>query len=271
MNHHFRPSSLAGLLVTFAAMPALPVELRYPQGDLHGFPSMSDDKGNLIADGELTQKQEGDRLLVHAVWRFKDGRVAEEDDVLLMRPELSQESFLWVERRGKDELRRAEVDFRTGKASVSHRENGKRKTWDEKLDLPRGKAFTGYSTALAASQLRDALSDKDARRTLTFVAFTPKPRTVELEISRAPGSRIRAAGRELPADRYTLHPKIPFPLSIAAHAPDSYLWFTHASPPGLLRAEQNLLEKDDPRIRIDVIPSGAALPRPAARKGKLPR
>ena len=84
-------SGLAALLVL--SMPAVAVELHYPQADLHGFPSMSDEKGNLIADGELTQKREGDHLMVHVVWRFKDGRVAVEDDVLLTRPELSQESF----------------------------------------------------------------------------------------------------------------------------------------------------------------------------------
>jgi hypothetical protein len=270
-KHNRTLPCLAALLLAVAALPALAVELRYPQADLHGFPSMSDEGGNLIADGELTQKRKGDRLLVHAVWRFKDGRVAEEEDVLRTRPELSQESFRWVERRGNEELRRAQVDFRTGKASFTRLEDGKPKTWEEKLDLPRGKAFTGYSTALAASQLRDALADKDARRSLTFIAFTPNPRTVELEISRATGASVRAGGRELSADLFTLHPKIPFPLSVVAHAPDSHLWFTHLSPPALLRAEQNLLEKDDPRIRIDVIPRGAALPQPAARRGKLPR
>jgi len=39
-------------------------------------------------------------------------------------------------------------------------------------------------------------------------------------------------------------------------------------PPALLRAEQNLVEKDDPVVVIDVIPRGAALPKPAARRGK---
>lgn len=271
VNTHIRPLASLVALALLSAAPARAVELRYPQADLHGFPSMSDEHGKLIADGELTQKRKGDRLLVHAVWRFKDGRRAVEDDVLRTRPELIQESFRWVETRGKQELRRAQVDFRTGKASFTRREDGKPKTWEEHLELPRGKAFTGYSTALAASQLRDALADKDARHSLTFVAFTPKPRTVELEISRAPGTRIRAAGRELSADLYTLHPKIPFPLSVVAKAPDSHLWFTHGSPPALLRAEQNLLEKDDPRIRIDVIPSGAALPQPAARRARIPR
>ena len=262
-----RTLSLCALLFS---LPSWGVALRYPQADLHGFPSMSDQSGKLIADGELTQKLEGNRLVVHSVWRFKDGRVAIEDDRLRLEPELAQDSFRWVERRGKAHLRRIEVDFRTGKATVTHFNQGKPETWTEKLDLPAGKAFTGYSTALAVAQLRDELQ-KDARGELIFVAFTPKPRTVSLEISRQQGVHVRAAGRELAADLFTLHPKIPFPISLFAGARDARLWFTHAVPPALLRAEQNLVEKDDPVVVIDVIPRGAALPKPAARRSKPAR
>ena len=120
-------------------------------------------------------------------------------------------------------------------------------------------------------QLRDSLAKKDAVAELTFVAFTPGPRTVTLEVSRRQGERVRVAGRELRADLYTLHPKIPFPISIFVHPKDARLWFTHGAPPALLRAEQNLIEKDDPQIRIDVIPAGPALPSPAARRGPRPR
>jgi hypothetical protein len=250
------------------ALPASAVEIRYPQADLHGFPSMSDEHGKLIADGELTQEVKGSQLFVHSVWRFKDGRIVTEDDQLSVKPELRQVSFRWVERRGERDLRRIDVDFLTGKATVTHLGGEKPESWTEKLDLPAGKAFTGYSTALAVSQLRDALKDKDARRELTFIAFTPKPRTVTLEISRQQDDRLLAAGRDIEADLFTLHPSLPFPVSLFAGAKDAHLWFTHAPPPALLRAEENLVEKDDPVIYIDVIPKGAALSQPAARKGK---
>jgi len=268
VNQLTRTLSLCALLFS---LPTWGVALRYPQADLHGFPSMSDPGGKLIGDGELTQKLEGDRLVVHLVWRFKDGRVAIEDDRLRLKPELAQDSFRWVERRGKTTLRRIEVDFRSGKATVTHLNQGKPETWNEKLDLPAGKAFTGYSTALAVAQLRDELQKDDARRELTFVAFTPKPRAVSLEISRHQGVRIPAAGRELAADLFTLHPKIPFPVSLFAGAKDAHLWFTHSTPPALLRAEQSLVEKDDPVVLIDVIPRGPALPKPAARRGQPAR
>jgi hypothetical protein len=251
----------------FVAFPAAAVALRYPAGDLHGFPTMRDREGNLIADGELTQELKGDRLIVHGIWRFKDGRVAEEDDELRVGHDLRQERFAWIERRGKIELRHIEVDFRSGSATVTHDNGGKREVWRENLHLKGGKAFAGYSTALAVSQLRDALAEKDARAELTFVAFTPKPRTVTLEVSRAQGDHIDAAGREIAADRYTLHPKIPFPVSVFVHAEDAYLWFTHSPPPALLRAEQSLVEKDDPKIVIDVIPRTAALSKAAGRRG----
>ena len=269
MNRIIR--TLLPLCALLLSLPTQGVALRYPQGDLHGFPSMSDASGKLIADGELIQKLKGDRLDVHAVWRFKDGRIAVEDDQLRLKPELRQDGFRWVERRGDKELRRIVVDFRSGKATVTHFRDGEPETWNEKLDLPAGKAFTGYSTALAVSQLRDELADKEARRELTFVAFTPKPRTVSLEISRTQGVRIRAAGRELAADLFTLHPKLPFPISLFAGAKDAHLWFTHSAPPALLRAEQNLAEKDDPVVLIDVIPRGAARPQPAARRSKPAR
>jgi len=79
------------------------------------------------------------------------------------------------------------------------------------------------------------------------------------------------ADAELAADLFTLHPKIPFPVSLFAGAKDAHLWFTHSVPPSLLRAEQNLAEKDDPVVLIDVIPRGAALPKPAARRSKPAR
>jgi hypothetical protein len=233
---------------------------------------MRDQRGTVVAFGELTQRLVGDRLVVRGVWRFVDGRIAEEHDDLRIGRDLRQERFGWVERRAGAELRRIDVDFRSGDAVVVHREKGKTERWREKLDLKAGKAFAGYSTALAVSQLRDDLNDPRARAELTFVAFTPKPRTVTLQISRTQGKHLDAAGREIAADLYTLHPEIPFPVSVFVHATDAHLWFTHVPPPALLRAEQNLVEKDDPLIVIDVIPRTTALHRPAARsRAHLPR
>jgi hypothetical protein len=101
---------------------------------------------------------------------------------------------------------------------------------------------------------------------ITFVAFTPKPRAVSLAVRRDREERVGAAGRSIPCDHFTLHPKIPFPISLFAGAKDGHLWLTHEGPPALVRAEQNLIAKDDPVVVVDVIPRGAAHV-PSARRG----
>jgi hypothetical protein len=252
---------LLALVLTAAQAEQVPV--RYPLGTLHGFPSMSDAAGKVIANGELTQEVAGDRVVVHIRWEFADGRRAEERDEFRAGRALGQERFSWVETRGGIEQRRFEVDFSTGKATSSVRDEKGHVDRDEKrLDLPRGRSFTGYGAALAVSQLALGPGEKAE---LTFVAFTAKPRTVTLEARREGEEPIGVAGRSIACDRYTLHPKIPFPLDLVAGAQDAHLWLSHAAPPSLVRAEQNLVTKDDPQVVIDVTPRGAAHPAGEAR------
>ena len=233
-----------------------PVSPRHVLGTLHGFPSMSDAGGRVIADGELTQERAGDRLQVKIRWTFGDGRQAEERDEFQVDKTLVQRRFSWVESRKGKELRRFEIDFPAGTGvAITHDEKGEAKREESKLDLPAGRCFTGYGTALAVSELSLGAGG-DAR--ITFVAFTPKPRSVTLKISRDREERLSVAGRPVNTDRYVLHPEIPFPANVFVHAQDAYLWFTHTRPAALVRAEQNLVVKDDPRVVIDVTPRGPA-------------
>jgi hypothetical protein len=263
---------MAHLALLLALATAAPIPVRHGPGTLHGFPSMSDAAGLVLADGELTQEVVGDRLVVRARWVFPGGRRAEEHDVFRVGRELAQERFSWVETQAGEERRRFEVDFTTGRASaVTHDARGAPKREEAHLDLPRGRAFTGYGTALAVSQLRLA---EGATAEVTLVAFTSKPRAVTLQVKREGEERLVVAGRPIACDRYTLHPEIPFPLDLFAGAKDGHLWFTHAPPPALVRAEGNLVEKDDPIVVIDVTPRGPARPHatarppPAGRKGR---
>jgi hypothetical protein len=246
------PSPLA-LAVLLAAGP---IAVRTAPGVLHGFPSLSDPEGNVVADGELTQELRGEILEVHVRWAFADGRRVHEHAEFRVGSHLVQTRFSWVERTGDAELRRFEVDFSTGRAlAVTPGKDGRPERDEERLDLPDARAFTGYGTALAIGQLGLAEGDEAE---LTFVAFTPKPRTVTLGVRRDAAERVEAHGRSIACDRFTLHPKIPFPVSLFAGAKDAHLWFTHEPPAALVRARQNLVAKDDPVVIVDVIPRGAA-------------
>jgi hypothetical protein len=243
---------LVGLVAAFALSRAWALELRSMPGAVHGFPSMSDEAGHVIADGELAQELHGDELVARVRWRFRDGHRAEEEDTFTTRPELAQRTFSWRETSDRGtELRRFEVDFESGRASAvvagSHPLHE-----DVKLELPRGRSFAGFGAALAASEL--PLEHEGARESISFVAFTPQPREITLEIRRGKEESVPAGGRSIESDRFTLHPRLPFPVALFVHPKDAQLWFTHRPPRALVRSEQNLVAKDDPRVVIDVFP-----------------
>ena len=255
-------SCLLAALLVLGAGPASadeqqqPIRPRHVLGTLHGFPSMSDTTGQVIADGELTQERTGDRLRVRIRWVFADGREVEERDEFQIDKTLAQRRFSWVETRKETELRRFEIDFLAGKArAVTRNEKGELEREESEMELPAGRSFAGYGTALAISEL--ALSPGGEGR-ITFVAFTPKPRDVTVKVTRDRTERLSVAGRAIPTDRYTVHAEISFPANLFVSAKDAHLWFTHTPPPALVRAQQNLAAKDDPVVVIDVTPRGAA-------------
>lgn len=258
------PAALALALVL--AAPA-PVAVRFPPGTLHGFPSLSDPAGQVIADGELEQRRTGRTLHVRLRWTFRDGRTVVEEDEFRVGASLVQRRFSFVESRGGIEQRRFEANLAHGRATASWSEGGRTERAEEKLELPAGGAFAGYGTALAVGQLGLAAG---AKAELGFVAYTPKPRLVTLSVRRDREEPVVAQGREIPCDCFTLHPELPFPISLLAHAKDAHLWFTHAGPPALVRAEQSFAAKDDPVVVVDVIPRGPARP-PEARRGTSAR
>jgi hypothetical protein len=254
------------LALAFALAAAPPIPVRFTIGALHGFPSMSDPKGTVIADGELKQEVAGDQLVVRTHWAFADGLQSEERDEFRIGQTLAQERFLLVETKGGVEQRRFEVDFSTGKATSSIRDaKGHVDRQEAKVDLPHGRSFAGFGAALATMQLGLHQGEKAE---FTFVAFSPKPRAITLQVRHEGEQAVDVAGRAIACDRYALHPEIPFPIKLFAGAKDAHLWLTHEAPPGLVRAEQSLVTKDDPVIVIDVTARGAihpvvASPRPA--------
>jgi hypothetical protein len=237
---------------TSAAEEPTAVPMLHAIGTLHGFPSMSDVYGKIIADGELTQELSGDHLMVHVHWVFADGRKVDEHDDFRVGRDIAQEHFSWVETKGGEELRRFNVDFATGKAfAVTRDDKQKAKREEAQLDLSGGRAFSGYGAALAVTE------KAGADTAITFIAFTPQPIAVTLDVHRDIEEPITVAHRSISCDRYTLHPRIPFPVSVFVGAKDAHLWLTHSSPHALLRSEQNLLAKNDPVVIVDAMPRGA--------------
>ena len=115
---------------------------------------------------------------------------------------------------------------------------------------------------LAIKNLRARLTSGD-RIELKTVGFTPKPRSVSVEISHAGLDQMQMSDRTLKGDRFVIRPKIPRIAQVFVNVPDTYLWLVNPAPGGFLRMEGPLLEPGDPVIRVDLLTgreSGPAKP-----------
>src|SRR5207253_9681624 len=163
--------------------------------------------GRPIGEGTLTQWIEDGNLHVVARYEMRDGRRIEEQSVLAQRPELRQLRWSWEERRGDQVVRAFSVDQETGHAVARKRAEDGDDSWDEHLDDARG-AFCGIGFMYAVKNLTERL-DRGERIELTAVAFTPKPRTSTVAISRDQVGELTMAGRALPPARDVIDPEVP--------------------------------------------------------------
>ena len=239
-------------LLLAASVAATGVPTRWVEGTLRGFPIVRTADGRAIANGELTQVIENGKLHARAVYDFNDGRRVREETVFEQQPLLRQLSWSWEERRGNEVLRSYSVDLTTGHATARKRGSDGFDTWDDHLDDTNG-AFVGVGFMYAVKNLTERL-DKGEKIPLTAVVFTAKPRTVTVTISRDQVGELIMAGRKLPAERFVIHPEVPWIARLFVKAPDQYLWFYRPSPPMFLRADIPLAEPSDPMIRIELIP-----------------
>lgn len=262
----------AGLaVVAWAAiiMPAGAVEWTAFEGTARGFPALRNLKGEKLADGDFAQWIEGSQLHVRIRYAFNDGRQLEEKAVFRQRPELIQQSWSWRELSNGRLFRRFEVDFEGGTATAEKREERELERWSEEVDIEPGQTFAGFGFTLAIKGLRERLIAGE-RVELHAVGFTPKPRVVAVDISHAGLNRIPMAGRTIRANRFIIHPKIPWFAELFVDVPDTSIWLT-TPPAGFLRWEGPLAEPDDPVIRVDLLPGGESGPaRPVGTSGRRP-
>src|SRR5438477_175207 len=86
MLGHFWFKLLATLLACAAPFQTIPltaeqVRVRHMEGLMHGFLALRTLDGRRLADGEMTQIAEGDRVTSRLIFRFKDGSVYDDTTI----------------------------------------------------------------------------------------------------------------------------------------------------------------------------------------------
>lgn len=239
------------------------VEARYPEPNTTRPLAVRTLDGQPLGEGTLTQWMEGDRLHVTLSYRFADGRRVDEVARFRMEPEIAQERWSWRERQGDQLTRQYRIDFETGRATGLKREGDKVHRYAEQLKVEPGRTFAGVGFALAAKNLVPDLR-AGQKVELQALAFTPKPRRVQVELSQQGSERIDRDGQSLVADKVVIHPEIGI-ASLVVKVPDNVLYFVGAEPPQLVAGQGVLQEPGDPVVRTVLLPARRAPA--AARRG----
>ena len=250
-------------------LQAAPVAVRFTEGVVHGFLVLRTLDGRTIADGDLVQVANGSQVTARITFRFRDGSRHDETAVFTQRGQFRLVSYRLVQRGPSFptplEMR---IDAGSGQVTVRHSDDdGEEDVESERLDLPPDVANGLISTLLKNVR-------PESVPTLSYVAATPKPRLVTLEIDAAAPDRFSTGGRGRTATHYVIRVNIGGVRGVIAplvgkQPPDAHVWITDGAAPAFVKAEQALYT-GGPVWRIEltnaVWPRGAGTGAAAAKK-----
>ena len=265
MSAHSNPNvrALMRSVVVLACgmtLSAEAVSVRYSEGLVHGFLALRTLDGTTIADGDLIQRAQGDRVTSQLVFHFKDGSINDETAVYSQRGQFRLLSDHLVQ-KGPAFPQPLDMTI-DGGGTVTVRytdKDGKPKIEAEHLDLP-----PDVANGLILTLLKNVRSEAPPK-TLSFVAATPKPRLVKLVIANVGQEPLSTGGTHRAATHYVLKVDIGGVTGLLAQLlgkqpPDSHVWILGGGAPAFVKSEQALY-LDGPVWRIELVspqwPQGA--------------
>lgn len=229
---------LAAVLLQPGPLAAAPVSVRFAEGAAHGFLQLRTVDGTLIASGDLLQVVRSGHVEKRVVFRFKDGSVFEESAVFTQQQVYTMQSYHLVQRGPVfNDDTEISLERATGKYRVktkSHKD-GREEVLEGSLDLPAD-VYNG----LILTVVKDL--PKGASETVHFVAFTPAPRLIQLELVPAGEHPVLVGELEKTAVHYSLKPRLGTWLTFFATVlrrvpPDDDVWIVKDEVPAFVRFE----------------------------------
>lgn len=247
------PILLLWAMLGTLSLTAAPVPVRFPEGSIHGFITLRTQEGRFLAQGDLLEVVMGGQIQKTTVFRFKDGSHFEETVVFTQQGVYTLQSYR-LERRGPafTEDTTLGMDRATGKVRVETRarKGGRAKVYEGTLALPKD-VYNGMIPTI----LRDL--PKGASQTVHFVAFTPEPRIIQLEITPAGGQRMMVGEVAATAVHYVLKARLGtwttlFAKLLGRTPEDAHAWILDGKVPAFVGFEGQLYPTD-PVWRIDLV------------------
>jgi hypothetical protein len=233
---------LAAVLGTSGILAAKQIPVRYSEGNLHGFLVLRDLKGKTLAAGDLTQVIRGGRVVDHLVFHFKDGSIDDEKTTFtqdhhfrLLSDDHVQKGPIFPHPMD------VRIDATSGEVTVRFKDDGKDKVQKHHVDLP-----PDLANGLIPTLLRDIHPDAPETE-VSYLAATPKPRLVKLDVSPQGEDRFSVAGSHYKATRYVIKTKIGGIAGIVApligkQPQDIDVWILGGSAPAFVKLKGQLYQ-----------------------------
>jgi len=220
-----------------ASATAVPIPVRHPEGIVHGFLVLRAMDGTALADGDMQQTTQGDRVTSRLTFHFKDGSLHDETVVFSQKGSFRVVSDHLIQNGPSfPQPVDAMVDAAAGRATVRYADEGKQKVAEEHVDVPPDLA-NGMMSILLKNIGADVLPAK-----VTMLAATPKPRLVTLVVSRGGEDTFRLGASTRKATHFIVKVEIGglsgliAPL-VGKQPPDSHVWVLDGDVPAFLKSE----------------------------------
>ena len=196
---------MALAVLTYSFADAAPVPVRFPEGVAHGFLLVRSLAGEIIGQGEMAQVvKEGDLVESHLVFHFKDGSLHDERVIFSQQRVFTMLRYHLVQ-RGPSFPDQIEVSIDRGTAEYKVRsktgEDGKEEVLTGAFTLPKD-VYNGLFVTMLLNL------PKGASQTVSFLAFTPRPEVIKLELLLTGEHPVRIGNLSRKAVQYVFKPDI---------------------------------------------------------------
>ena len=235
---------LLALTLHTAELLAQSVPVRFREGTVHGFLALRSQDGKLLASGDLFQTVARVGVSARLVFRFKDGSIDDDQALFTQRGSFRLLTDHHVQ-SGPSFPKPMDmtIDVATGKVTVrgKEKEDSPEKEETTNLDLPRDLA-----NGILFTILKNIPANASSIR-FGFVAATPKPRLVQLNVTREGHATFSFAGEEHKATRFRIKIDLGGVTGTVAkivgkQPPDINIWMLEGKVPAFLRMEGALFE-----------------------------
>jgi len=243
--HYIRYAAVLCALLVARVVSADPVRVRYPEGPAHGFLILTDTADKPLAHGERIQWLEKGVVASELIFRFDDGSLYDETARFSQKDVFRLESYHLVQKGPSFSTNIDEQFDRSGKYAVRSREaDTDEKTLTGTTEIPRD-TYNGMTPTI----LKNLTKGASAKTHL--LAFTPKPRILELHSTPEDTDKYWVGGSESTATRFLIKPDVPGLTGVVAtvigkQPPSFRMWIAQGNAPVLVRFEGPLYAEGPP-------------------------